>query len=219
MSNYASVKENLKIKIHMEKAREYLDTRGTIAHGINHAENVAENSRHILIKLGYGEKEAELAQVAGYLHDIGNLFNRYDHGRSGSLLSYQILKELEFDIDSIAIVLGAIGNHEETTGHSVNAVAAAVIIADKCDVHRDRVRKKDQSQFTPRDRVNYAVDNVQLLVNGEKRVITLHIEIDTEKASVMEYFEIFLTKMLMCKRAADFLDAEFRLIVNNTSLL
>lgn len=219
MENIKDFVSDENLKLQMDLTHKYLGVRGTIEHSFRHAEAVAQKSKQILIELNYSEKEAYLAEVAGYLHDIGNMVNRYDHGRSGALISYHFLKDKNFPDTDIATILGAIGNHEESTGHAVSSIAAAVIIADKSDVNRNRVRKKDPSQFTPRDRVNYAVNDSWLEIDKHNRTITLHIKIDTNKSSVMEYFEIFLTKMMMCKRAAEFLDANFKLSINETSLL
>ncbi|MGI5920378.1 MAG: phosphohydrolase [Syntrophomonadaceae bacterium] len=174
----------------------------------------------ILKVLGYPLREAELGAIAGYLHDIGNLVNRYGHGMSGAIMAFNILLDLQMDPAEIATIMGAIGNHEENSGgQAVNNVAAALILADKSDVHRSRVRKQDMAAFTPRDRVNYAVSSSNLFVDNQAMTISLNIDIDTDVCSVMEYFEIFLTKMLMCRRAAQHLKCEFQLIVNGSKLL
>lgn len=204
----------------MQWGNAYIGNIGAIEHNDSHAELTSYLSYHILESLGHPKREAELGAIAGYLHDIGNLVNRYGHGMSGALISFNILTELGMEPAEIATIIGAIGNHEENTGgHTVNNVAAALIIADKSDVHRSRVRKSEISAFTPRDRVNYAVTNTNLVVDPKEMVITLEIIIDISVCSVMEYFEIFLTKMLMCRRAANYLGCEFELLINDTKLL
>lgn len=208
------------VQQYMQIGNTFIGHIGAIEHNIHHAEWTAKLCREILESLGFPEREAELASIAGYLHDIGNLINRYGHGLSGAIIAFQILLNKGMDPEEIAIIIGAIGNHEEhAQGHAVNHVAAALILADKSDVHRSRVRKHDLATFTPRDRVNFAVTDSQLLVEAEKRMITMQIQIDTEVCSVMEYFEIFLTKMLMSRRAAEFLGCEFALVINQNRLL
>jgi len=214
------VKDSHIVKQHMQIGNAYIGNIGAIEHNLHHAEQTSILSYEILDKLSYPKREAELAAIAGYLHDIGNLVNRYGHGMSGAIMAFYILLDLNMDPDEIAIIMGAIGNHEEhARGQSVNSVAAALILADKSDVHRSRVRKREISSFTPRDRVNYAVTNSRLLVDSEQKVIALKIDIDINVCSVMEYFEIFLTKMLMCRRAAQYLQCEFELIINDHKLL
>lgn len=220
MITLAEVKENPLVRQYMDLGNAYIGNIGAIEHNISHAELSAELCSHILTRLGFSPREAELGAIAGYLHDIGNLVNRYGHGMSGALIAFNILLDMGMDGDEIAVIMGAIGNHEENSGgRSVNNVGAALILADKSDVHRSRVRKQDFAVFTPRDRVNYAVTESQLLVDEEKRLITMKITIDTAVCSVMEYFEIFLTKMLMSRRAAEFLGCEFELLVNENKLL
>jgi len=220
MVTLAMVKENPVVKQYMQIGNDYIGSIGAIEHNIHHAELTSRLCKEILITLGYSEREAELGAIAGYLHDIGNLINRYGHGMSGALLAFNILMEMKMEPEEIAIIIGAIGNHEEHAGgNSVNNVAAALILADKSDVHRSRVRKHDIAQFTPRDRVNYAVTSSNLVIDKEKRVISLIIDIDTSVCSVMEYFEIFLTKMLMSRRAAEYLKCEFELVINGNKLL
>lgn len=214
------VKSSKQVKEYMQWGNAYIGNIGAIEHNDSHAELTSYLSYHILDVLAYPKREAELGAIAGYLHDVGNLVNRYGHGMSGALISFNILTELGMGSAEIATIIGAIGNHEENTGgHTVNNVAAALIIADKSDVHRSRVRKSEISAFTPRDRVNYAVTNTNLVVDPKEMVITLEIIIDISVCSVMEYFEIFLTKMLMCRRAANYLGCEFELLINDTKLL
>lgn len=204
----------------MSQGNTYIGNMGAIEHNVNHALLTADLCYHILDKLGYPEREAELGAIAAYLHDIGNLVNRYGHGLSGGMIAFNILLDLGMEAEEIATIIGAIGNHEEHAGgFTVNNVAAALIIADKSDVHRSRVRKREISAFTPRDRVNYAVTNTNLIVNDLAMKISLEIIIDIRVCSVMEYFEIFLTKMLMCRRAANYLGCDFELLINDTQLL
>ncbi|NLB53499.1 MAG: HD domain-containing protein [Syntrophomonadaceae bacterium] len=220
MVTLKQVKESSLVKQYMDLGNAYIGNIGAIEHNISHAELSAELCSHILTKLGYSEREAELGRIAGYLHDIGNLVNRYGHGMSGALIAFSILLDLGMDPEEIAVIMGAIGNHEENSGgRPVNNVGAALILADKSDVHRSRVRKRDFAVFTPRDRVNYAVTESKLLVDEKNRLITMKIQIDTCVCSVIEYFEIFLTKMLMSRRAAEFLECQFELLINDNKLL
>ncbi len=214
------LKQNPIVQQYMRIGNDYIGNIGAIEHNQHHADLVSNLCYDILKALGYPEREAELGAIAGFLHDIGNLVNRYGHGMSGALLAFNILLDMGMDPGEIAVIMGAIGNHEEQAqGHAVNNVAAALILADKSDVHRSRVRKRDFSSFTPRDRVNYAVTDSRLLVDVQQKIITMKIEIDSEVCSVMEYFEIFLTKMLMSRRAAEHLGCQFELVINENRLL
>lgn len=220
MVTLEQVKESTLVRHYMDLGNAYIGNIGAIQHNISHAELSAELCSQILTKLGYSEREAELGRIAGYLHDIGNLVNRYGHGMSGALIAFSILLDLKMDPEEIAVIMGAIGNHEENSGgRPVNNVGAALILADKSDVHRSRVRKRDFAVFTPRDRVNYAVTESKLLVDEKSRLISMKIQIDTNVCSVIEYFEIFLTKMLMSRRAAEFLGCRFELLINDNKLL
>lgn len=204
----------------MQSSNEFLAHLGALEHNLKHANLSADLSYTILNTLDYPEREAELAAIAAYLHDMGNLVNRYQHGMSGALLAFYILLDLEMEPEEIAMIMGAIGNHEEhAQGYPVNNLAAALILADKSDVHRSRVRQRDKSQFTSRDRVNYAVQYTELQTIKGSREIILKMDIDTSVCSVTDYFEIFLQKMLMCNRAAEHLNCQFKLIINNTQLL
>jgi len=215
-----TVKESPLVEQFMLMGNDYIGNIGAIEHNLKHAELTADLCYEILTTLGYPEREAELGRIAGYLHDIGNLVNRYGHGMSGALIAFYTLIDLGMDPVEVAIIMGAIGNHDEyAQGRCVNNVAAALILADKSDVHRSRVRKTDLGAFTPRDRVNYAVTNSELSIDPENKIITLKIEIDTEVCSVMEYFEIFLTKMLMSRRSAEYLGCEFELVINENRML
>ncbi|HHW61127.1 MAG TPA: phosphohydrolase [Syntrophomonadaceae bacterium] len=198
----------------------FLGNIGAIEHNLEHAQLTSELTARILTVLGYSAREAELGAIAGYLHDIGNMINRYGHGMSGALMAMNILLDMGMDAGEVAIIMGAIGNHEEHAhGGIVNNVAAALILADKSDVNRQRVRKEDFAQFTARDRVNYAVTHSDLKVNPQECTIIMEMAIDTDVCTVTEYFEIFLTKMLMCKHAANYLGCEFELVINENRLL
>ncbi|NLH27402.1 MAG: HD domain-containing protein [Syntrophomonadaceae bacterium] len=203
----------------MKKVHEYLSTMLAITHDEEHARHVANLSYRILKVLGYPERDAELAAIAGYMHDIGNVVNRYEHGRSGALIAFHLLMRMGMPPEEIAVVIAAIGNHEERSGVAVSNVAAAVILADKSNVHYSRVRKEDEATFTTRDRVNFAARESYLTVDPDKREIIMHLEIDTSICSVMEYFEIFMTKMLLCRRAANFLNCRFGLVINGHHML
>lgn len=220
MVTLENVKGSKVLKQYMISGNEYIGSIGAIEHNMEHAEYTSNLCRQILLNLGYSEREGELGAIAGYLHDTGNLVNRYGHGMSGAIIAFYILMELQMDPAEIAAIMGAIGNHEEhAKGQSVNHIAAALILADKSDVHRSRVRKREISAFTQRDRVNYAVTSSQLLVEAKAKKISLLMDIDTQVCSVMEYFEIFLTKMLMCRRAAQYLGCDFALVINDNRLL
>ncbi|SHG37180.1 hypothetical protein SAMN02745221_00024 [Thermosyntropha lipolytica DSM 11003] len=220
MVTLEDVKKSQVLKQYMLSGNEYIGNIGAIEHNMKHAEWTAELCRDILLQVGATEREAELGAIAGYLHDAGNLVNRYGHGLSGAMIAFYVLLDLGMDYEEIATIMGAIGNHEEKAkGSSVNRVAAALILADKSDVHRSRVRKRDKSLFTARDRVNYAVTRSTIKVDKENRRILLLMRIDTRVCSVIEYFEIFLTKMLMCRRAAAYLGYAFALIINDHQLL
>ena len=200
-------------------ADRYLGEIGYTEHGFRHAGLVSKISYNVLHRLGYQDRMAELGAIAGYLHDMGNFVCRSMHSQTGSVLTYDILKEIGMSYKEIGIILGAIGNHEEEFGLPVNPVGAALIVADKSDVHRSRVRVKDHTIFDIHDRVNYAVERSFLRVDEGARTLTLELGIDTELAGVMEYFEIFLSRMIMCKRAAEHLECEFKIDINGTKLL
>lgn len=219
MIHVEDVQQNPQVEVLMKKVHEYLATMLAITHDEEHANHVANLSYRILKMLDYPERDAELAAVAGYMHDIGNVVNRYEHGRSGALIAFHLLMRMGMPAEEIATVIAAIGNHEERSGTAVSNVAAAVILADKSSVHYTRVHKQDESTFTTRDRVNYAARESYLTIDPDKREIVMHLEIDTSICSVMEYFEIFMTKMLLCRRAANFLDCRFGLVINSNHML
>ncbi|WXJ85137.1 hypothetical protein MTBGP_19370 [Moorella thermoacetica] len=213
------VKKDPEVEALITQGNEHLGAMGFTEHSHRHLNLVASISRNVLERLGYDKRTAELAAVAGYLHDIGNVVSRQDHGQSGALLAYNILRRLGMPADEAATIMGAIGNHEEEYGQAVNPVGAALILADKSDVHRSRVRNNDISTFDIHDRVNYAVQHSFLRVDAGKRAITLELTIDLAISTPMEYFEIFLTRMMMCRRAARFLHCHFGLVVNDARLL
>jgi len=212
------VRQDTRVNTYIQKANDYLGVLGFTEHGFRHTELVARVARNILNELEYNEREAELAAIAGYLHDIGNVAGRKGHCHAGALIAMDILKDLGMSPDEVADVISAVGNHDEEEGCVVNRVSAALILGDKSDVHRSRVRNTDFSTFDIHDRVNYAVKKSNLHVNSDREII-LELEIDTEISYVMEYFEIFLSRMVLCRRAAIFLDARFSLVINGARLL
>jgi len=213
------VKRDREVEAYLTKANEYTGAIGYTEHGFRHATLVSNIAANILRRLDQDERQVQLAAIAGYLHDIGNLVGRVGHEATGALLASRILTRLGMDPIDMAVVMGAIGNHEELTGEAVSDVCAALIIADKSDVHRTRVRNTDPATFDIHDRVNYAVEHSFLRVDAPSRSVTLELTIDTRMSQVMEYFEIFLPRMAMCRRAAKWLNCQFRLQVNGTKLL
>lgn len=218
MVTFKDVIKNEAVKTYINAADKALDVLGYTEHSYSHVTVVAKKVEYILSSLGYSEKEIELAKIAAYLHDIGNLINRIDHAQSGAVIAFRLLDNMGMDPESIATVVTAIGNHDEGTGVPVDAVSAALILADKSDVRRNRVRHTEKGTFDIHDRVNYSVENANLLVDTENKTITLNIQIDLELGSVMEYFEIFMARMLLCKKAAAKLRLAFRLIINGQKL-
>ena len=213
------IKNDPDIKTYITKADESLKALGFTEHSFAHVGKVSEDAAYILTTLGYSEREVELARIAGYLHDIGNLVNRVDHSQSGALMAFRILDKIGMPADEIATVVTAIGNHDEGTGVAVNPVAAALIIADKCDVRRTRVRNEHPESFDIHDRVNYSVEESELKINAEKTVITLELVIDNTISAVMDYFQIFLGRMQMAKSATRSLGLDFSLVINGQKLL
>lgn len=206
------------INMCIEKGDSVLGVLGITEHSKAHAMKVAMTAGVILKKLGYPEHVIELAKITGYMHDIGNCVNRNDHAHNGAILAFQILKSLDMNPEGIATIVAAIGNHDEKTGTAVDAVSAAVILADKTDVRRNRVRNQEKSTFDIHDRVNYAAVSSVLNIDLESKTIHLEIELDDKMCSVMDYFEIFLQRMLMCKRAAEFLNMKFKLTANGSKV-
>ena len=219
MLTYKQITENEAIKTYIIRADESLGALGYTDHSFGHVMHVAETAGYILNAMGHDERTVEIAKIAGYLHDIGNLVNREDHSQSGALMAWTILNNMGCDAAELATIVTAIGNHDEGTGVPVNAVAAAMILADKADVRRSRVRNKDISTFDIHDRVNYSVEKSRLEINAEKTMVTLILKVDTSFGSVMDYFEIFMERMLMCRRAAEKLGLQFKLIINDQPLI
>jgi len=219
MLRLEDIKSHSLVQTFIKKGNENLGAMGFTDHGENHVSLVADLSSQILLRLGYDQRTAELAGIAGYLHDIGNVVNRISHSQSGALIAMEILQRMQMDPEEIALITGAIGNHDEGTGQPVSVVAAALILADKSHVHRKRVRNADYATFDIHDRVNYAVQESTLNIDENAKIITMNLTIDTDICPVMEYFEIFLSRMLMCRRAANFLGCQFALIINGARLL
>jgi len=213
------VKRREDIKTYLARADRNMEAIGYTEHGFRHADIVAERARHIMDALGRGSREAELAAIAGYLHDVGNVAAREEHGQIAVMISYSVLKEMGLPPGELADIMAGVGNHEEQYGDPFGPVAAAVIIADKSDVARSRVRDIHPSRYDEHDRVNYAAMSSALTVNHDRTIISLGLEIDTEISPIMEYFELFLDRMVMSRRAAKVLGCEFELVINGTKLL
>lgn len=219
MITFEDVKNSPTIRTYIEKADESLIALGYTEHSYAHVTKVSQTAKYILLTMGYSQREAELAQIAGYLHDIGNVINRVDHAQSGAVMAFRILDNMDASPEDIATIITAIGNHDEGTGYPVNPIAAALILADKSDVRRSRVRNNDITTFDIHDRVNYSVVKSRLSINEEHTIVELCLSIDTEVCSVMDYFEIFLGRMILCRKAAQRLDLKFRLVINGQQLL
>ena len=219
MLTYEEIRTSEAIKTYIIRADESLGALGYTEHSFAHVMHVAETAGYILQTMGHDARTVELAKIAGYLHDIGNLVNRKDHSQSGAVMAWSILNDMGCDPAEMATIVTAIGNHDEGTGVPVNAVAAAMILADKADVRRSRVRNRDLSTFDIHDRVNYSVKESSLRINGDKSLVTLKLTVDTQFGSVMEYFEIFMQRMLLCRKAAEKLGLQFKLIINEQPLL
>lgn len=207
------------VNAYIKNGNDNLGVIGFTEHGLAHAKRSSDVARQILQSLGYDARTCELAAIAGYMHDIGNVVNRSDHAQSGALMAFTILNKLQMDPAEIALVVAAIGNHDEGTAAAVNPIAAALILSDKSDVRRSRVRDKGTVAADIHDRVNYAVERSAMEIDPENRTAVLNIVIDTTICPVMEYFEIFLTRMVLCRQAAQFLNLQFELIINDTCLL
>ena len=219
MITFEDVKNSPTIRTYIEKADESLIALGYTEHSYAHVTKVSQTAKYILLTMGYTQREAELAQIAGYLHDIGNIVNRVDHAQSGAVMAFRILDNMDASPQDIATIITAIGNHDEGTAYPVNPIAAALILADKSDVRRSRVSNNDITTFDIHDRVNYSVVKSRLSINEEHTVVELCLSIDTEVCSVMDYFEIFLGRMILCRKAAQRLDLKFRLVINGQQLL
>lgn len=219
MVTIEEVKADPEVKCFIEMANNHLGAMGFTDHSFRHVEIVSKKAREIMLKLGKPPRSAELAEIAGYLHDIGNVVSRYNHSQAGAIIAANILKRLGMDCPEVAMIMGAIGNHDEGEGQIVNEITAALVLADKTDVHRSRVRNEDFATFDIHDRVNYAVEKAKVEIDSEARVITLRLTIDITIVPVLEYFELFMVRLLMCRRAADFLDCQFSIIINDAKLL
>lgn len=216
---YEEIRRDPAVNVYIAQADASLKALGFTEHSFAHVTKVAEMAGEILEKLGYPPRTVELAKIAGYLHDIGNVVNRVDHSQSGAVMAFRILDRMNFPPEEIAAIVTAIGNHDEGTGVPVNAVSAALFLADKSDVRRSRVRKTADIQEDIHDRVNYSVTASKLEIDPEGKQITLNLTVDTSVSSVMEYFEIFMKRMLLCRNAAERLGLTFHLVINEQSLL
>ena len=217
--NYKALRKNKEVLAYLKKGNENLGVFGFTDHSEVHCAMVAERAGMILKKLGYSEHDVEVAKIAGFMHDIGNAVNRKNHGEYGALLADRILEKMNMELEDRVTIVSAIGTHDESTGGAKDAISAALILADKTDVRRNRVRPKEMSSFDIHDRVNYAVTEAKLKVNTEKKVITLDLQIDENICSMLEYFEIFLQRMLMCRRAAEMLGVKFKLTANGSKIV
>jgi len=216
---YEEIRKNEAIRTYITQADASLGALGYTEHSFAHVTRVAEIAGYILETLGYPERTVELAKIAGYMHDIGNLVNRVEHSQSGAVMAFRILDNMGFPADEIALIVTAIGNHDEGTGVPVNPVAAALILADKSDVRRSRVRTKEISGFDIHDRVNYSVTKSELKINEAHTIVKLKLAVDTHFSSVMDYFEIFMNRMILCRQAAETLGLHFSLIINEQKLV
>ena len=219
MLTYEQVTKSGAIRTYISRADESLVALGYTEHSFSHVVHVAETAGYILKTMDFGDRTVELGKIAGYLHDIGNLVNRKDHSQSGAVMAWSILNDMGCDPGDIATIVTAIGNHDEGTGVPVNAVAAALILADKADVRRSRVRNTDISTFDIHDRVNYSVKKSILKINEERTLVKLKLTVDTQYGSVMDYFEIFMGRMILCRKAAEKLGLQFKLIINEQQLI
>mgnify|MGYP004486966743 FL=1 len=219
MITLKDIKENPEIDALIRGSQKQLNALGYTEHGHRHISIVSKRAGDILEKLGYPERTVELTRIAGYMHDIGNCVNRVDHAHSGAILAYNILKDMGMPVEERTEIMMAIGNHDEKTGNAISDISAALILADKSDVHRDRVVNTNLSTFDIHDRVNYAVTNAELDMNAEERKIILKLNIDTKICPVLDYFEIFMDRTMMSKYAAKYLNIWFELVINETKLL
>ena len=216
---YKEIRKNKEVLAYLKKGNDNLGVLGFTDHSEVHCTVVAERAGMIMKKLGYSDQDVEVAKIAGFMHDIGNIINRIDHAQSGAMMAFRLLDHMDMPAEDISTIVSAIGNHDESTAQPINPISAALIIADKCDVRRSRVRNTELIKFDIHDRVNYAVEKAELILSDDKKSLMLDVVIDTEISSVLEYFEIFLQRMLLCKRAAEFLKLEFRMTVNGTNVL
>ena len=216
---YQEIRDNEEISTYIRQADMSLSALGFTEHSFAHVTIVAEKAGYILQTLGYNKRLVELAKIAGYLHDIGNLVNREEHSQSGAIIAFRILDHLNFPPEEVGLIVTAIGNHDEGTGVPVSPLAAALILADKSDVRRNRVRNQDKSTFDIHDRVNYSVKKAELKINEAHTIIKLKLSVDTRYGSVMDYFEIFMQRMILCRKAAEKLGLQFKLMINEQQLI
>ncbi len=219
MITFEEIKRNEAVRTYITEADKTLQSLGFTEHSFAHVVKVAETAGYILETLGHDEHTVELAKIAGYLHDIGNLVNRIEHSQSGAVMAFRILDNLGMPARDIARIVSAIGNHDEGTGQPVNDISAALILADKSDVRRSRVRNADKTSFDIHDRVNYSVKKSSLKIKEDDKVIKLKLSVDTEYGSIMDYFEIFMGRMLLCRKAAEELGLSFKLEINDQQLI
>ena len=219
MITVEEVRNNPQVRTYIQKADEALAALGYTEHSFAHVGKVAKEAREILLTLGYSQRQAELAEIAGWLHDIGNVINRVDHAQSGAVMAFRILDKLGAEAEEISTIISAIGNHDESTAYPVNPIAAALILADKTDVRRTRVRNRDFATFDIHDRVNYAVHQSRTEITPDRKKIVLDLKIDTQISAVMDYFEIFMQRMLLCRKAAEKLGLTFSLVINDQIIL
>ncbi|WP_020224297.1 HD domain-containing protein [Holdemania massiliensis] len=219
MITVEEVRNNPQVRTYIQKADEALAALGYTEHSFAHVGKVAKEAREILLTLGYSQREVELAEIAGWLHDIGNVINRVDHAQSGAVMAFRILDKLGAEAEEISTIISAIGNHDESTAYPVNPIAAALILADKTDVRRTRVRNRDFATFDIHDRVNYAVHQSRTEITPDRKKIVLDLKIDTQISAVMDYFEIFMQRMLLCRKAAEKLGLTFSLVINDQIIL
>ena len=219
MVTFEEIKNNEAINTYIRKADQTLSELGFTEHNFAHVGIVAENASYIMETLRYSEREVELVKIAAYLHDIGNLVNRVDHSQSGAVMAFRILDNLHMPAEEICDIVAAIGNHDEGTGRPISPMAAALILADKSDVRRSRVRNNDPATFDIHDRVNYSVKKAELKINENHTLIKLKLSVDTRYGSVMDYFEIFMNRMVLCRKAAERLGLQFKLMINEQQLI
>ncbi len=219
MVTFEEIKNNEAINTYIRKADQTLSELGFTEHSFAHVGMVATNASYIMETLGYSEREVELVKIAAYLHDIGNLVNRVDHSQSGAVMAFRILDNMHMPAEEICDIVAAIGNHDEGTGRPISPMAAALILADKSDVRRSRVRNNDPATFDIHDRVNYSVKKAELKINENHTLIKLKLSVDTRYGSVMDYFEIFMNRMVLCRKAAERLGLQFKLMINEQQLI
>ncbi|MBZ9686931.1 HD domain-containing protein [Clostridium estertheticum] len=216
---FEDIKNNKELKTYIEIGDKHLALKGYTKHDLGHVTKVSETAGYILKTLGFSKRDIELAKIAGFIHDIGNMVNREEHAQTGACLCFNILNRLGMEPEEIATLVSAVGNHDEDVGSPINPVSAALILGDKTDVRRSRVRNTDFATFDIHDRVNYAVEKANVKVDGVNKNIELELTIDTSICPLMEYFEIFITRMILCRKAADFLNTKFKLTMNGTKML